>query len=131
MSKKMDAIWTIVQHSTGAAALIFPPTPSLEGHKHMVLAGNELAMCYRIANIYSKEYISKEGVVRLLQEAGIATAGAGAGAYIATKVGHTVAQEALNFAGPLGWTLKSLLGTSLTASVGTAFMAFCEARFGR
>ncbi|GBL12176.1 hypothetical protein MSj_03689 [Microcystis aeruginosa Sj] len=125
MSKKMDAFWAIAQHSTGGAVLAFPPTPTMEGAKHIALSANEITMCYRIANIYSTIHISKDDILGLLQEAGIATGGGVLLAYGATKAGHTVANEFLNFGGSIGWTAKSILALSLTATVGFSFLAFC------
>lgn len=130
MSKRSDAIWAIVQHSGGGGFTTAFPTPGLETHKHIALSANELAMCIRIAQIYSSKTYSKDEILTMLTDGGITLAGGSALAYGATKVGHGLINELLNMGGPPAWAVKGLLAGSLTASVGFAFMSYCELRWG-
>lgn len=129
MSKKSRAVWAIVQHTAGAVALEFPPTPGFETVKEVPLAANEIAMCMRIAQIYSEVNFSKEEIKELLKEAGIATGGALAGAYVAGRAGKVAAKELLNLLSVFGWAIKGAVGGTLTGAIGVAFMKFCELRF--
>nr|DAN25957.1 MAG TPA: hypothetical protein [Caudoviricetes sp.] len=130
MSKKTKAAWAIIQHSTGAALIEFPPTIGIETTKEVPLLANEITMCIRIAQIYTGEKYSKAKIISLLKEAGIAAGFAGGGAVIAAKVGKAAVKELINFAGPIGWGIKGLVGGSLTAGIGISFAKFCEVRFG-
>lgn len=129
MSKSTESAWVIIQHSLAGAALEFPPTPGVETTKEIPLAANEIAMCVRIAKVYSGIEYSKEFVKSLLKEAGIATGSAVSGAYVASKAGKSIVKELLNFGGPIGWAAKGIVGGSLTASIGISFMKFCQYRF--
>ena len=129
MSKFTEASWIILQHSAAGAALEFPPTIGWETTKEIPLAANEIAMCIRIAKVYSGIEYSEEFIKSLLKEAGIATGSAISGAYFASKVGKSVVKELLNFGGPLGWGAKGVVGGTLTACIGIAFMKFCQYRF--
>lgn len=129
MSKFTESAWIIIQHSVGAAALEFPPTPLLETEKEIPLAANEVAMCIRIAKVFSGLEYSKDFIMMLLKEAGIATGSAISGAYVASKAGKGLVKELLNLGGPIAWTAKSIVGGGLTASIGVTFMKFCQFRF--
>lgn len=130
MSKKGKAGWVIFQHSIGGAALELPPTPGIETAKEIPLAANEIGMCIRIAQIYSGVEFSKDEIKNMLQEAGIAVGGAVAGAFVAAKAGKVAVKELLNFIPVIGWGIKAVIGGTLTASIGIAFMKFCQLRFG-
>ncbi len=130
MSKKTQAAWVIVQHTAVNAVASGVPTPGLEIHKHVALSSSEIAMCVRIASIYSGIEMSKDRIEDLLKEAGIAVA-AGAGlAVAATTIGHGVVDELLNWIPVVGWAIKGTLAGSLTVGVGVAFVKFCEERYG-
>lgn len=129
MSKKSDAVWAIVQHSVLGAGAAAVPTPGIETHKHIALSANEIAMCVRIASIYAELDFTKDEIRSLLKESGIAVAGGGGLAVVATKVGHGVVNEMLNFIPFVGWGIKGILAGSLTTGVGWAFLKFCEARW--
>ncbi len=130
MSKKGKAGWVIFQHSITGAALELPPKPGLETAVEIPLAANEIGMCLRIAQIYSGETFSKDEIKNMLKEAGIAAGGAVAGAFLAAKGGKVILKEILNWIPGIGWGIKSAIGGSLTASIGIAFMKFCQLRFG-
>lgn len=129
MSKFTESVWIIIQHSLAAAALELPPTPGFETEKEIPLAANEITMCIRIAKVFSGLEYSKDFIKELLKEAGIATGSAISGAYIASKAGKGLVKELLNLGGPIAWAAKSLVGGSLTASIGVSFMKFCQYRF--
>lgn len=130
MSKKSKAVWAIVQHSAGGAGVAALPTPGLETHKHLGLMANEIGMCARIASIYAEIDVTKDEVKELLIEAGIAVSTGGGLALIATKVSHIAINEMLNFIPVIGWGIKATLASSVTASLGWAFVKFCELRYG-
>lgn len=129
MSKFTESAWIIIQHSVGAAALEFEPIPGCEAGKEIPLAANEIAMCIRVAKVFSGLEYSEDFIKELLKEAGIATGSAISGAYVASKAGKVVLKELLNFGGPIAWAAKSIVGGSLTASIGVSFMKFCQYRF--
>lgn len=129
MSKSVEAVWVIVQHSMAGAALEFPPTPGLETTKEIPLAANEIAMCIRIAKIYSGIEYSNDFVKYLLKEAGIASGAAVSRAYVASKAGKSIVKELMNLGGPVAWVAEGLVGGTLTASIGISFMKLCQFRF--
>ncbi len=130
MSKKIDALWCVVQHSGTGGAISFTPTPGLETPKSIALCANEVGMCVRIAQIYSGKKFTEDEIKDFIQSAGIGLAGGTVGAVGASIAGRTIANELLNIGGPIGWAIKGLLGTSLTASVGLIFVEFCKNRWG-
>jgi uncharacterized protein (DUF697 family) len=121
-----DSVWVIVQHSVGGGGAAAIPTPGFETHKHLALSTNEVTMCVRIASIYSGIDVSKDKVIELLKEAGIAVSIGGGLALVATKIGHGVLNELLNFIPIIGWGIKGVLAGSLTAGGGWAFLKFCQ-----
>jgi len=129
MSKKSQAVWTIVQHSVLGAGAAAIPTPGFETHKHVALSTNEIAMCVRIASIYAEIDFTIDEVKALLKESGFAVVSGGALAVVATKVGHGVVNEILNFVPVVGWGIKGILAGSLTTGVGWTFLKFSEARW--
>mgnify|MGYP000870277397 CR=1 FL=1 len=134
MSKKPDwskrgrALWLISIQSAAGGGVAAVPKPGLETFAHVTLSANEIALCLGIAQIYFGAGVTREDVIRMMKEAGIAVAAGGVLAYGATKVGHGVVNELLNAGGPVGWGIKAILATSLTATVGVSFMVFCEKR---
>jgi hypothetical protein len=131
MSKRLSAFWAVVQHSVGGGATATIPTPGVEIGKSAALGANEIVMCCRIASIYHKSEVGKDKVIEWLKEAGIAVGGGATLAVSATVVGRGLVYEILNVIPIAGWLLKGGIATSLTATVGCAFIAFCEERWGK
>lgn len=130
VSKKVDAIWVVVQHCVGSAGASAVPTPGAELPKNAALRANDIAMCVRIAYTYCGKKFSKEEVIELLKEAGIAVSVGGVLSVGAGAVGHAAVNEMLNFIPVVGWGIKAVLASSLCAGIGWAFIKFCESRFG-
>lgn len=126
--RKRASIQVVIEHSVAGGLIELPPTPGIETTKEFPLLANEIAMCMRIAYIYTEDQLTGKEVIKLLVEAGIAMINAAGVAYIAATVGKILVKEVLNFY-PLAWWVKSLIGGSLTACVGLYFIQFCEMRF--
>ena len=124
--KRNNAILAVIATTIGNAGGAAVPTPGLETGKHAIFSAAEIAMCVTIYNIYFSENISKNEMKDFLVKNGIAVAGGGGLAFVATKAGHAAIAEMLNFVPVIGWGLKSVLAGSITASVGFACIGACH-----
>ena len=126
MSKRTDAIAIILQHSVVNGSIAAVPGPGVEAGKHLIYCGNEMAMCMRIAHVFFGPDITETDVREILAVNGLAAGGGACLAVAGTKVGQTVGNEILNFAGPVGWFIKGTLAGSITTGLGWAFLKICE-----
>lgn len=126
--KRRKALKEIVMYSLTNAGASAIPTPGLETHKHVALGVAEVVLCLRIAYIYFERQFTEGDIKTFLVESGLATGTGGGLAFVATKVGHGLINEALNFVPVVGPGIKATIGGSLTFSLGLAFVAACENR---
>ena len=125
--KKLKAIQVVIEQSVASAGLSALPTPGFETGKHaFLLSVNEISMCVRIANVYSGSKIGESEMKEVLLDTGLAISTGGGLAFIATQAGRGIVNEMLNFVPVVGWVIKGIIASSLSAMIGASFIAVAE-----
>jgi hypothetical protein len=125
-SRRVATIATISSHALGTAGASAAPTSMLELPKQGVIAAADLNMCITIYAIWFDERLSKEEMLDLLLDVGMATVASGVIIYGGVKVTEGLLAEAMNLLGPLGWAVSAVITGTVTCTVGFTFWAWCE-----
>lgn len=125
-SRRVATMAAISGHALGTAGASAAPTSMLELPKQGVIAAADLNMCIAIYAIWFDQRLSKEEMLDLLLDAGMATMASGLIIYGGVKVTEGLLAEAMNLLGPLGWAVSAVITGSVTCTVGFTFWAWCE-----
>lgn len=127
--KRHKAFWAIVEQAIVGGSIAIVPVPGVGIQRQVALGINEISLCARIAQIYAERRVSEGEIVQMLGDAGIAVVSGSGLALAATKIGQLVIDDLLNWLPIVGWGIKGMLATSLTALVGCTFLGICELYF--
>ena len=125
-SRRVATMAAISGHALGTAGASAAPTSMLELPKQGVIAAADLNMCVAIYAIWFDQRLSKEEMIDLLLDAGMASMAGGLIIYGGVKITEGLLAEAMNLIGPLGWAVSAVITGTVTSTVGFTFWAWCE-----
>lgn len=129
--KRIRAVITIAGMSATSGALTSAPTPLAEIPKQVTVGVADIAMCLLIWRIYFKKELSDKSLFAILSGAGLMALAAGGVGWVITKGVSGLLNEFGNLLGPIGWGLSGIVSVSSTATLGIAWMAYCDKRYRR
>lgn len=130
--RRLDATFSITAAALGTASITAIPTPALELSKQLSIAATDLALCWRVYEIYFDDQLNTATALELLKTLGVVTVVGGALTYTALKLSQVVADELSILLGPakIGVSLISASASGLTTlALGAAWMLLCDRMF--
>ena len=130
--RRLDATFSIAAAALGTASITAIPTPALELSKQLSIAATDLALCWRVYEIYFDDQLNTATALELLRTLGAVTAVGGALTYTAIKLSQVIVDELSILLGPakVGISLISATASGATTlGLGAAWMLLCDRMF--
>jgi hypothetical protein len=130
--RRLDATFSITAAALGTASITAIPTPALELSKQLSIAATDLALCWRVYEIYFDDQLNTATALELLRTLGAVTAVGGALTYTAIKLSQVIVDELSILLGParVGISLISATASGATTlALGAAWMLLCDRMF--
>ena len=126
---RIETIFTITAAAGVGGFATFAPTPTLEVPKQVVLGAADIAMCCAIWKFYFKEEMAEKSMIQTLGTTGLIAAVAFGAGWIVAKGATGILHEFANAIPGIGWVSSGVVAASATATLGLAFMWYCDTRY--